>query len=216
MTPDAIAQAAARNRANRLAQIERLTPMRADARAKAEAFRSAQTGARTAQETLDLMRTLSHVPGFFPTPREVIARMIERAGLRAGETVLEPSAGKGDLIKSALACGAVVQGYELNHTLAEYCRKQGYSVTSGDFLTVEPLPMFDVVLMNPPFERRADEKHIRHAARFLRPDGRLIAVACSTTGSRLAFEFDVELLPAGSFSKADRCTNVNTCLVVKQ
>lgn len=218
MTADAIQAAAVRNRASRLAQIAKLTPLRAEARQKAQAFRQAQTGAAQAQETLDLMRSLSHVPGFFPTPRAVIERMIQLLCIKAGNSVLEPSAGKGDLIKAALAQGARVEGYERNFTLAEHCTKLGYDVRCSDFLEVVPRPEFDCVIMNPPFDHGIDEKHIRHAAKFLKIGGRLVAVACSTTGLKLENDkfgtFEVEPLPHGSFSKSDRCTKVNTCLVL--
>jgi len=214
MTADAITEAAARNREKRMAQIARLQPLRGEARQKVEAFRAAQVGAKTAQETLDLMRSLSHVPGFFPTPRAVVSLMLDHADIRAGHSVLEPSAGKGDLIKAALSLGATVRGYEINYTLAEHCHKQGFDVRCCDFLDTVPIVKFDRVLMNPPFERGIDARHIRHAVQFLKPGGRLVAVACSTTGAKLANEFEVIALPVGSFKAADRATGVNTCLVI--
>src|SRR4051812_34975845 len=129
MTTDAITQAAERNRAVRAAMLARLQPRRAEAHEKRDAFRSAQSGAKSAQETLDLMRSLSHVPGFFPTPPAVVAAMLEYADLRPGLTVLEPSAGKGDLIRAAAGC--TVRAFELVPTLAKIC-----GATCTDFLTV--------------------------------------------------------------------------------
>jgi phospholipid N-methyltransferase len=38
------------------------------------------------------------LPGFFPTPRPVISRMLELAEIKDGDRVLEPSAGKGDIL----------------------------------------------------------------------------------------------------------------------
>ena len=37
-------------------------------------------------------------PGFFPTPKPIISRMLELADIQPGERVLEPSAGKGDIL----------------------------------------------------------------------------------------------------------------------
>lgn len=42
---------------------------------------------------------------FYPTPPEVAALMLDPLDLR-GKTVLEPSAGKGDLVRECLARGA--------------------------------------------------------------------------------------------------------------
>lgn len=36
--------------------------------------------------------------------------------------------------------------------------------------------MFDVIVMNPPFDRGRDCDHVRHAFRFLKPGGKLVAV----------------------------------------
>src|SRR3546814_10577644 len=49
----------------------------------------------------------------------------------------------------------------------------------GDFLSMTPAPLdreYDRVIMNPPFERRADIRHVNHASTFLKPNGLLVSV----------------------------------------
>lgn len=74
---------------------------------------------------------------------------------------------------------------------------------------------YDRILMNPPFERKQDEKHIRHAMKFLNPGGVLVGICSSTTATRLTDipSIDIEHLPAGSFANSDRPTQVNTAII---
>ena len=43
----------------------------------------------------DLVGT--QIPGYFPTPRDIVERMVTLADIRPGNTILEPSAGKGSI-----------------------------------------------------------------------------------------------------------------------
>lgn len=213
-----IAEIAARNVQRRQEMIARLAPVRVEAKAKAETFYRAKSGVKDTRAVLEMVSSLKHVPGFFPTPAKLVDRMIEAADLAPTHSVLEPSAGKGDIAAAVVREGATVECIEKNSTLAEHLRKT-FETKCADFLEVLPDPRFDRVLMNPPFERGIDEKHIRHAFNFLRPGGRLVAIACVTTGKRLepwAGERGGYLtpLPAGSFATSDRPTQVHTALVV--
>ena len=108
--------------------------------------------------------------------------------------------------------------------LAAQLENQGHRrVTCADFLTIEPNPIYDLVVMNPPFDRERDIDHVTHALKFLKPDGRLVAVMSSgtewrTTKKSKAFQALMERmkakwtdLPAGAFS--EQGTNVNTVIV---
>ncbi len=61
------------------------------------------------------------IPGFFPTPRPIISRMLELAGIQPGERVLEPSAGKGDILDMIRQHhpDAMLHGIEYNAMLLE-------------------------------------------------------------------------------------------------
>jgi predicted RNA methylase len=176
---------------------------------------------RRARERAQTLRGIKveHVaaPYLFQTPREVVKTMIDYADLEPGMSVLEPSAGTGSIIAEIpLSCPIVA--VEVNSALASLLRAQGRAlVVESDFLTLDPgtLGRFDRILMNPPFDHGVDIKHILHAQKFLKPDGRLVAICAD--GPKQREEFDgiaylYESLPAGTF--ADAGTNVNTAIVV--
>lgn len=159
---------------------------------------------------------------FYRTPAAAADRLIERAGIRSGMRVLEPSCGDGALLE-ALRRHAVKQrlddlratGIEVDPTRAEATRAKGFGVHVGNFLQTQPNPVFDVVVMNPPFYRKHYQKHIEHARKFLKPGGRILAILPVTAATDHGFIAvpkwgrDVwEDLPVGSFS--DSGTNINT------
>jgi 16S rRNA G1207 methylase RsmC len=145
--------------------------------------------------------------------------------------VLEPSAGRGALAVAAnsAAVGVMVDMHELlpgNHrALIELKLPLSGVSEPGDFLQVEPKPIYDRVLMNPPFDKkRSDIHHVVHALKFLKPGGRLVAIMPSGVTFRddaLTRDFreiveqrggSIETLPEASFKQAG--TMVNTVLVV--
>lgn len=137
------------------------------------------------------------VPNLFPTPNNVAHDVVSMAKLGPGMRVLEPSAGTGALLRAlderlSPTFGGVhptVHAIESNHELAGalQARFPWATVQCADFLSVrydvdgiggdyEP---FDRVLMNPPFERGADIKHVQHALRFLKPGGVLVGICAN-------------------------------------
>jgi predicted RNA methylase len=168
--------------------------------------------------------------GFFPTPDMAADLLFEYVPLyreKGAEpvTVLEPSAGTGNLARRAADKGAVVDCIEYQPALAEQL-KQGRRyrrVLTGDFLLAQPDRLYDVVVMNPPFDRERDIDHVMHALKFLKPAGCLVAIMSAGTEFRetrksTAFRAHIESmggkfrdLPAGSFSESG--TNVNTVML---
>lgn len=151
----------------------------------------------------------------FQTPPALAARMVELAEPRPGLEWLEPSAGLGRLLRPILATDpASVTASEVNTDLAGELFREfpQVSLWQGDFLERKPAPVFDRVVMNPPFHLRSDLAHIRHALRFLRPCGVLVGLCLS--GARrdelrpLADAW--ENIPAGTFRAEG--TNVETIL----
>lgn len=120
------------------------------------------------------------VDGFFPTPEPVVRLMLERAGDLEGQSVLEPSAGIGSIAEMARERGASVECVERLHACCEILNAKGFVTECGDFLDRFPpediARQFDVVLMNPPFERMQDVDHVRHAWHFVKPGGWLVAI----------------------------------------
>ena len=93
----------------------------------------------------------------------------------------------------------------------------GETTTSFLEQTPEGLGTFDRVVMNPPFDRGADIRHVEHARTFLKPGGRLVAVVANGPRQRerlLPIASAWIDLPAGSFE--DQGTSVNAAIVVIQ
>lgn len=113
---------------------------------------------------------------FYPTPPEVIETMLSGIDIN-GKTVLEPSAGKGDIIDYCLSKGAKIICCELNDDLAVIAGSKA-KLIAKDFLTVQShqISHVDYIIMNPPFS--ADEKHINHAW-TIAPDGCQILALCN-------------------------------------
>jgi 16S rRNA G966 N2-methylase RsmD len=103
-------------------------------------------------------------PDFYPTPELVAATMLDPLDLR-GRTVVEPSAGSGNLIKACLERGAAeVLAVEPEPKLrAILAGIPDSRLISADWLkvTADQISHADLVVMNPPFS--ADEHHILHA-----------------------------------------------------
>lgn len=162
---------------------------------------------------------------FFPTPSNVVSMLLERAQIKPGMTVLEPSAGNGAIAKSCKEAGAFVDCVEINHKNTEMLRFAFRNVTICDFLTMLPSEsnFYDRVIMNPPFSKQADIKHVLHALQFLKNDGILVAVMSAGVKFRqnkLTEQFrelvdsnggTIEDLPEGSFRESG--TMVNTVIV---
>ena len=116
------------------------------------------------------------LPGFFPTPRPVIDRMLELAEIAAEQRVLEPSCGKGDILDALREeCPNIeLHAIERSRSLADVLAAKGHEVELGDFL--EHRASYDRIVMNPPFEAGQDMLHIQHAYALLAPGGRLVSV----------------------------------------
>ncbi|WP_143189354.1 methyltransferase domain-containing protein [Paraburkholderia lycopersici] len=159
-------------------------------------------------------------PQLFPTPAPLAACMIGMAGIMPGHALLEPSAGTGRILEALDAACPVaslsVTAVELNHALAATlaARFPQARTICRDFLECgEELGTFDRILMNPPFVQTQDIDHIRHALKFLKPGGQLVAICAN--GPRQAEQLRThaeesggiwEPLPAGaSANPAQTC-----------
>lgn len=162
---------------------------------------------------------------FFPTPKELVREIVVKAGVVKGMKVLEPSAGKGAIAYHCAELGAEVDCYELmeaNFVALAGDPKLGM-VRHMDFLSQVPEASYDRVVMNPPFMKQLDIKHVNHAHKFLRPGGKLVAIMSAGVKFRsnnLTEDFRkfvsskhgiIEDLPEGSFKKSG--TMVNTVIV---
>lgn len=113
---------------------------------------------------------------FYPTPDSVIEQMIAGVNV-SGKTVLEPSAGKGNIVDYLKALGANVIACESNKDLKRIVQSK-CKFLKEDFLQVtrEEVSHVDYIVMNPPFSE--DEQHILHAWE-ISPDGCEIYALCN-------------------------------------
>lgn len=114
--------------------------------------------------------------------------------------------------------------YELMPQNVKVLQGLGFTIDGPtDFLAMQPQRLVDAVCLNPPFSGGRDMAHIQHALRWLKPGGKLVAIASTTwqrQGSRDAVAFRslldeldarIEQIPAGTFSEAG--TQVPTVLI---
>ena len=159
---------------------------------------------------------------FYPTPESVIAQMTWDLDLN-NKVVLEPSAGKGDIVDFCQNSGANVIACEINEDLRTILQAK-CKVISDDFLkiTSDMVSHVDYIIMNPPFS--AGEKHILHAWEVC-PDGCEIIALCNaeTVGntytrsrnilSNIITNYGTYENIGNVFSSAERKTNVEIGLI---
>lgn len=155
---------------------------------------------------------------YYPTPLDVVARVVANLGNINGQRVLEPSCGCGRFLDALRSAGADCYGIEYDPSRASVARDKGHSVLRGNFLETQPTPTFDLVVMNPPFYGRHYEKHIRHALRFLVPNGKLVSILPATARYDHGALDDLHPrwsdLSVGAFSESG--TNINTTICTVQ
>jgi predicted RNA methylase len=117
----------------------------------------------------------------FFTPPDLARRVVELAQVK-GWRVLEPSAGHGALVEACARAGALsVKCIDINPEFCEKLTADGLTnVKCADFLTL-PVPgdglgQYDRIVMNPPFTRDSDMKHVAKAFQWLAPRGILVAI----------------------------------------
>lgn len=167
------------------------------------------------------------IPGYFPTPRVIIDQMIDHADMPEGVfQMLEPEAGSGAIVDAVreVCPDAEIRLYERHNSLREILKLKGWHPDGADFMESVAEPIFDRILMNPPFENGQDIDHVRHAFNHLRGGGKLVAIMSPGPffrSDRKAREFrewfeerggEKYDLPAGAFKESG--TGTATVLVV--
>lgn len=174
--------------------------------------------------------TFVTAPEFFPTPKLIVDIMLKELTRYSPCTILEPSAGSGNLVRGLFELKTVekITTVEIDSELIKHLKKINSCGPNicDDFLALTPsdLGKYDAVVMNPPFRNNADIKHVMHAYNFINFGGVLVSVVSETaiSGSRNAPKefkefiyskggFD-DKLPEGSFKNSG--TMANTRLVV--
>lgn len=135
---------------------------------------------------IDHAKTHKKVRQAFYTP-EAAANTVAQLADVHGRTVLEPSAGHGALAQACMRYGAhSVDCVEMDPEANKALLLAGYQVrgwtVQNDFLKFVPCPEddpYERIVMNPPFTRKADARHVFHAFNhWLQPQGLLTAIVC--------------------------------------
>ena len=170
------------------------------------------------------MSIFSENPDFYPTPNEVIVKMMMGEDF-VGKTILEPSAGKGNIVdwlktngaREVIACENDPYNLKL---LRGKCQ-----IIANDFLTVtsDMVSHIDMIVMNPPFSRGAE--HILHAFEIAPPGCTVVALCNDSNLEKSSWnKTNAKLLETVNlygrseflgnvFKTAERRTNVHVSLV---
>ena len=166
------------------------------------------------------------------TPQKVAEELVEWAEVKSGMEVLEPSAGDGALVKEISKKICNIKCVEIRSESCEKLLKikesenlSMISVDHEDFLETIPCEVFDRVIMNPPFTRGTDLKHISHALKFLKPGGILVSIIPGNENrnslNKLIKEenlkyFAIEELDEKSFKTEGTCINTSRLKIWKK
>lgn len=116
---------------------------------------------------------------FYPTPADAVDHLLDGLPIKTGDRVLEPQAGIGNIVRPLLAQGALVDAVEIHPGRADALHGIAHpqlNVICRNFLTLRPDPVFDAVVINPPFAGTHWMKQVRHAWDFVKPGGMLRAI----------------------------------------
>ena len=124
---------------------------------------------------------------FYPTPESLLDKITAGIDWRKVGTVLEPSAGKGNIAeyckrkckRQTYRDDIDVDCIEINDELQKTLRGKELRVVHDDFLTFHTFKHYDLIIMNPPFSQGA--KHLLHAIRLQRDGFGLICILNAET-----------------------------------
>jgi len=164
---------------------------------------------------------------FYPTPKSLITKMIAKVE-GYPSYILEPSAGRGDIVESLKDCRGYGRRYESisciekDQNLRFILQGKSFTVIDDDFLTFSGVDKFDLIIANPPFDN--GDKHLLKAIDIMY-NGQIIFIINAETlknpysQSRKdlvekleLYDADIEFLQS-EFGDADRKTQVEVALI---
>ena len=166
---------------------------------------------------------------FYPTPKNIAKHLVDLAEIEVGNSVLEPSAGWGNLLDPISVKCDILAVEPLKENSDVLCRK-GYNhcVTTFEDFAEHNMQKFDRVVMNPPFSGQRDIKHVLMAFEMLKSEGVLVAIISENA---LYYETElsdyfrkflnehngvVEIVPSRSFEESGTTIEVVIVKLVKE
>lgn len=169
---------------------------------------------------------------FYPTPIGLIQKMWNKLDReKRGLHILEPSAGKGDIVKFILDTNKNyrqkieydIDCIEFDSQLQKFLLGSKYNLVYDDFLNFHTTKVYNCIMMNPPFSQGA--KHLLKAIDLLHAGGQIVCLLNAETiinpfsnerkdlANKLQdLDASVEFL-SSEFENAERKTSVQTALV---
>ena len=172
---------------------------------------------------------------FYPTPKNLIDKMLDGLEWKMIHTILEPSAGKGNIVevlrekqkfnnKWYTTIKLDIDCIESDENLRAILKEKNIRVVHDDFLTYDTMKEYDLIVMNPPFSNGC--KHLLKALEFQQRNGG--AVVCLLNAETLKNEYNNERIMLNrmlreynadvqyirdAFVNAERKTGVEVALV---
>lgn len=164
---------------------------------------------------------------FFGSSDKLSDYLVELADIQEGNTIAEPEAGQGAIVKAILRQypTAKIEGYELMEVNQLFLKDiPNFSLLGSDFLQAPDTKKWDRIIANPPFNKNQDIDHIYKMWNCCEPNGIIVSMASkhwqhSSNKKETGFknwldEINAEIIevPAGEFKASG--TNIATCIIV--
>jgi len=115
---------------------------------------------------------------FFATPEKLADKLVFLADLKQHDTILEPSAGQGAIVKAInKVCDVVPDCFELMDVNTIILNKSGlrFNLIGDDFFNHNG-KTYTKILANPPFTKNQDIDHLKEMYKCLSRGGRLVCI----------------------------------------
>ena len=132
------------------------------------------------------------VKEFYPTPTNLIRKMLEGIDFKFINSVLEPSAGKGDIVDAVIDKfkyahssyynrSAIwdIDTIEIDENLQHILKGKGYRTVHNDFMTYNTYKKYDLIIMNPPFS--TGDKHLLKTLEMQESGGQIVCLLNAET-----------------------------------
>jgi hypothetical protein len=151
---------------------------------------------------------------FFETPEKIGEKMgffLQEMG--RGVRILEPSAGRGALIKIIDRHATFSPQIDFCEIQKDFCDElTTYNKVGEDFIEYTPGGIYDAVIMNPPYKNGLAKKHTDHAWDCLKPGGRLIVLVDRGCAEYLDEEYMGHIFSREKIEKGFSETQIDTYL----
>lgn len=168
---------------------------------------------------------------FYPTPKSLLNKIFDGVDWKQVDTILEPSAGKGDIIEfiqNSEEAHRYHHNFEIDcikkdPNLQAVLKQKGFRLVHDDFFTFHTWKQYDLIVMNPPFS--CGDKHLLNALKLQEDGGNVICILNAETlknpysVTRQALALRLEDLHANvsymqnEFVSAERKTSVEIAVV---